>query len=122
MSNEERCPIITAARERASELRTRDQSMSDAPWGYHKHGSMGPDTYVLEGSSLSVPYGDAPDVRGIASSRNDLGSTADLLDNLSEQLERARNAIAVLYVGNTARRPDGSADVDAIINTILGES
>lgn len=39
---------------------------------------------------------------------------------LERALARARDTIAVLYVGAAARRADGSLDIDAVINGVLG--
>ncbi len=41
---------------------------------------------------------------------------------LTTQLRRARDTIAVLYAGNLARRADGSVDVDWVIETIVGQA
>lgn len=47
---------------------------------------------------------------------------AAALDSLIQQLQRAHSAIAVLYVGNKARLPDGKVDVDLVIRACLGET
>jgi outer membrane murein-binding lipoprotein Lpp len=41
---------------------------------------------------------------------------------ISRHLRRARDAIAVLYVGTKSRRVDGTVDVDAVIDSVLGEA
>jgi hypothetical protein len=43
------------------------------------------------------------------------------LGRANRALARARDVIAVLYVGKKARLPDGRVDVDAVINGVLGE-
>lgn len=45
---------------------------------------------------------------------------SDRLLDVEWALARARDAIAILYVGNGARLPDGKVDVDKVINGILG--
>jgi hypothetical protein len=42
--------------------------------------------------------------------------------DLSHQLRRARDTIAVLYAGNLARRADGTVDVDHVIEAIVGRA
>ena len=40
---------------------------------------------------------------------------------LTRQLARAHQAIAVLYVGKAARGPDGKVDIERVIRACLGE-
>jgi hypothetical protein len=42
--------------------------------------------------------------------------------DLTQQLRRARDTIAVLYAGNLARRADGTVDVDRVIEAIVGQA
>lgn len=42
-------------------------------------------------------------------------------EKLRAQLTRAHAAIAILYSGKTARRADGSTDVELVIGAVLGD-
>lgn len=46
---------------------------------------------------------------------------SDRMLDLERDLARAHSAIAVLYVGKTARHPDGKVDVERVIAACLGE-
>jgi len=48
-------------------------------------------------------------------------SRAHVID-LTHQLRRARDTIAVLYAGNLARSADGTVDVDRVIEAIVGRA
>lgn len=78
-----------------AEARKDDERMSDAPWSFYKHGSMGPDTYVIEGSTIQVPYADAPDARGIARTRNNLRAMADQLEAAQAEIQRLNDHVLI---------------------------
>jgi hypothetical protein len=67
-----------------------------------------------------VAIGDIRDRIRAVSSSVDLAEME--IADLSRHLRRARDAIAVLYVGTRSRRPDGTVDVDAVIDSVLGEA
>lgn len=59
---------------------------------------------------------------GTAQEATALDSLIQHVKALGLQLQRAHSAIAVLYVGNKARLPDGKVDVDLVIRACLGET
>jgi hypothetical protein len=65
-------------------------------------------------------------IRDISARIRRVSSSVDIaameVEELKRHLRRARDTVAILYVGNKARRADGTVDVDEVIDSVLGDA